>query len=100
IWARASRHLERPRRNNHDMDIVNAEFGAEIQSLPAETFCLNSEWEVPNRSQHFTECIADPSSVSLVHFSAVGKPWSYSVEEARRARPRAEPFFLELWSRW
>jgi xylan alpha-glucuronosyltransferase len=100
-WSRVSRHLETTRGDRHyDMDVVNAEFAGEIDTLPAEVFCLNSEWEDQSRPGYFPEPIDAFSRVSVVHFTALGKPWSFSPEEVRRLRPNAHPVFYDLWETW
>jgi hypothetical protein len=100
-WSRVSGHLGRARwRPDHDMDIVNAEFEGEIHSLGPEIFCLNSEWEDKRRQGHFADPLDALARVSVVHFTALGKPWSYPAHEVRRLRPNAHPAFYELWERW
>lgn len=99
--GRVMRHVEAPRwMRQADMDVVNAAFAGEIQTLRPETFSLNSEWEEDGRSGHFPDPVETRARVSLVHFSALGKPWSYSLKEVRRLRPNAHPIFYELWEEW
>jgi hypothetical protein len=98
---RLAPHLRTARRDRrYDMDIVNAEFGGETHTLPPETFCLSSEWEEAGRPGHFADPVEALATVSLVHFTALGKPWSYSPGEARRLRPHAHPAFYELFEAW
>jgi hypothetical protein len=100
-WSRVSGHLEAARRGpRHDMDILNMEFGREIYTLQPETFCLNSEWEDQGRPGRFAGPLDALSTASVVHFTALGKPWSFAPEEVRRLRPNAHPVFYELWERW
>lgn len=100
-WERVSRHFASASRNNlFDMDIMNSEFGAEIHTLPAGVFCLNSEWENLNQPGFFGDFADTYSRASVVHFSALGKPWRYSLAGVRRKRPRAHPIFYELWETW
>jgi len=84
----------------YDMDIVNVELGGEIQTLPAGITCLDSEWEDTRRPGFFPDAAGCFSTVSLVHFAALGKPWSYSVTRGRRLRPHAYAAFHELRGRW
>lgn len=84
----------------YDMDIINAEFGGEICSLPIECVCLNSEWEDVEHPGFFGDPIQAYSKVSVVHFTALGKPWFYSQEAALRLRPKAHPIFHDLWRKW
>ena len=83
LWKRVRRRLERtPRERRYDMDVINAEFGNEIHSLPPNLTLLNSEWEDRSRPHAF----GDPSeafrSLALIHFSALGKPWSYTPQRS------------------
>ncbi len=100
-WERVSRHFDSASaRRFYDMDIINSEFRSEIHTLPERVFCLNSEWEDVNRWGFFGDFDDTYSRVSVVHFSAVGKPWSYSLKDVRRVRPKAHPIFYELWETW
>src|SRR5262249_39100555 len=100
-WLRVSRHFRSASSKAfYDMDIINYEFGREIHTLPAGMFCLNSEWENAHRPGFFGDFAATYSKVSVVHFSALGKPWSYSLQDVRRLRPGAHPIFYELWDTW
>ncbi|MGH2956738.1 MAG: glycosyltransferase [Solirubrobacterales bacterium] len=98
---RVMHHVEAARRSwDCDMDILNAAFAAEIHTLPRDAFCLNSEWEEEDRPGYFPDPVDAYARVSLVHFTALGKPWSYSPEEVHSLRPKAHPIFYELWERW
>ena len=100
-WLRVSQHFTSASDKGHyDMDIVNAEFGSEIHTLPAAVFCLNSEWEDVNRPGFFGDFSDTYSRFSVVHFTALGKPWSYSTKAVRRLRPNAHPIYYELWETW
>jgi hypothetical protein len=100
-WKRVRRHFGAARRTDYcDMDIVNRTFADEIQTLPPATFCLNSEWEEARRPGFFADPVEACSSVSVVHFTALGKPWTYTTSEARRRRPNAHPQFYDLWDKW
>lgn len=100
-WSRVSRRFSAAAAKQfYDMDIVNAEFGAEIQTLPSGCFCLNSEWEDVDRPGFFGDFVDTYSKASIVHFTALGKPWSYSLDSVRRLRPNAHPVFYEMWETW
>lgn len=101
LWRRVSHRagsVAMSRRN--DMNIINLEFGGEIQTLPASITCLDSEWEDARRPGFFPDAARCFSSVALVHFTALGKPWSYSVARGRRLRPHAYEEFHELREEW
>lgn len=40
------------------------------------------------------------SEVSVLHFSALGKPWSYTVADVHTSRPGAHPVFAEQFKIW
>lgn len=87
-------------RNYYDMDIINSEFQHEIQSLPQTTFCLNSEWIDANRPGHLGDPVEAYDSVSVVHFTAVGKPWTFSTAEVRQRKPNAHSRLYDTWDKW
>lgn len=100
-WDRVTRHFaSAASKHFYDMEIVNVEFASELATLPADAFALNSEWEDANRSGFFGNFDDTYAKVSVVHFTALGKPWFYSLEEVRRLRPNAHPVFYTLWEAW
>ncbi len=100
-WARVSRRFRSASENGvYDMEILNSEFCSEICTLPDGIFCLNSEWEEADRPGFFGDFAETRSRVSVVHFTALGKPWLYPSEVVRRLRPKAHPIFYELWETW
>ncbi|KAK5017813.1 hypothetical protein LTR60_001771, partial [Cryomyces antarcticus] len=38
--------------------------------------------------------------VAVLHFFALGKPWTYSLQQVAKARPTAHPMFLEQFRIW
>lgn len=38
--------------------------------------------------------------VYVLHYTAVGKPWSYDMKHLRSQHPRLHPAFLEQWKTW
>ena len=100
-WRRIIRHFDRAAKTSmYDMDILNAEFRLEIQSLRSGIFSLDSEWEHIDRPNFFGNPKEAYDNVSVVHFSSIGKPWSYSTRRVSRYRPSAHPIFLEMWDTW
>jgi alpha-N-acetylglucosamine transferase len=100
-WGRLSRHFGTAAfTNSYDMEIVNAEFGSEITTLPLDVFSLNSEWEDRRRPGFFGDFEKSYSKISVVHFTALGKPWFYALEDVHRLRPDAHPVFYRLWESW
>jgi hypothetical protein len=101
LWQRVRPHIASAGHTGlYDMDILNQVFASEIDTLPQDVFCLNSEWEQQGRPSIFADPKAAFKQVSLVHFTALGKPWSYSTPEAKIRRQQAHPEFFELWDRW
>jgi hypothetical protein len=101
LWERLSaRFASAAERRWYDMDLINAEFGSEIFTLPDTVTCLDSEWEDRRRPGHFADPETAFAEVSLVHFTALGKPWSYSPARGRARRPHAHPAFHALRERW
>ena len=99
-WQRVERLLPGAARRRHfDMDIVNDAFAGAIATLPARTVRLNSEWEDMTRPEAERRSTAGLDAV-VVHFTALGKPWSHDPARVRRMRPKAHPFFYELWETW
>jgi len=100
-WARVEKHFPTAMKKGlYDMDIVNLEFGNEIRTLPESCFSLNSEWEDLERPCFWSNPYEACSEVSVVHFTALGKPWTYSMDEVRRLRPRAYQPFYDQWQLW
>ncbi len=101
LWKRIQKRFSSAAENNYfDMDIVNVEFKNEIYMLPAEYSCLNSEWEDLDRPFYFGDPEKSFQRIKVVHFTAIGKPWSYRPGTVRRLRPNAHPVFHLLWDRW
>jgi hypothetical protein len=38
--------------------------------------------------------------VYILHFTALGKPWSYTVQSVRKRRPKAHPLFAQQFLLW
>jgi hypothetical protein len=101
LWKRVRQRLERtPTDRRYDMNVINAEFGSEIYSLPPKLTLLNSKWEDRRRPHALGEPAEAFRNVSLIHFTALGKPWSYTPHRVRRLRPNAHPEFYRIWELW
>ena len=102
IWERIERRLESLGRERpcYDMDALNLEFGGEIERLPRSVFTLDSEWEDADRPGWLGDPGVLRAEAAVVHFTALGKPWSHSPARTLRLRPRAHPAFHELREAW
>ncbi|CAF3557277.1 unnamed protein product [Fusarium graminearum] len=101
----------------YDMDIINVLF-PDSNHLSGRYVTLNSHWEDFNTPPWFNESgtsMKTPQSptpasdqdleelyqeAEVIHFSAVGKPWSYTIEELKITRPEAHRVLFEQWSAW
>ena len=82
LFRRVERHFGtksgKGKRENYDMDIVNAEFacGGEVLVLPKMYGTLDSEFRAGDPLGRRLRRCRDLSRVRYMHFSADGKPWS------------------------
>jgi hypothetical protein len=83
-----------------DMCFVNREFAGEIQAIRGPELVLDSEWADATLPCFFGDRRKTYSEASVVHFTALGKPWSRTVDEVRALRPRAHELFYEMWATW
>lgn len=107
LWARVESALVNLASDTYDMDLINTEFAGEMLLLPDKFLALNSHWEtgvVPAWSDHTV--LVDPltsifaEDVYVLHFTALGKPWSFTVKNVRKLRPEAHPLFAEQFFLW
>lgn len=77
--------------------------------MPAVYCSLNAFWEVNEiprwmRSQASTDSERleklYAEEVYVMHFTSLGKPWSYTEEQARSLRPNAHHLFAEQFDTW
>lgn len=101
LWMRVSRHFPEARAKRFfDMDIINLEFGDDLEWLPDGYLCLNSEYGDCERPTYFGDPAESYGRVKLIHFSDLGKPWFYRPEQVRKLRPNAHPQFYTAWEEW
>ena len=62
-----------------------------------DTATIKKEHEKASRSKLLYRIY---EQASVLHFFALGKPWSYTVEQVRREKPDAHPLFAEQFSTW
>ncbi|KAI1612419.1 nucleotide-diphospho-sugar transferase [Exophiala viscosa] len=115
LWNRVDAALASLSADTYDMDLINTEFKGEILLLPPQFLALNSHWEtgmVPKWSDYKQESavydagVIDPltsifhDDVYSLHFTALGKPWSFTVRSVHKLRPKAHPLFAEQFLLW
>jgi len=70
-------------------------------TMNTRTTFSNYEASVP-----YDPVVIDPltsifnEDVYILHFTALGKPWSYTVEGVMRQRPKAHPLFAQQFLLW
>ncbi|KAG9250687.1 uncharacterized protein F5Z01DRAFT_665758, partial [Emericellopsis atlantica] len=113
LWDKASGPMLSVPADTYDMDIMNRLFHDTFEELPGTYGTLNSHWEDNNTPTWFTsgehqrvkptldEDLRELfTRVHVLHFTAVGKPWMYDVEELWARRPEAYPILIEQWAFW
>jgi hypothetical protein len=130
LWRRIELAMKEIRRDVYDMDLINEVLGWEMMLLPGHYAAINSHWETNGLPSWFRdddeeaveasaaagnstkEAEAKGKAVregelyraydqaSVLHFFALGKPWSYTLDQVRRNRPEAHPLFVEQFSTW
>lgn len=54
----------------------------------------------PEDSEMFQQLTQLHEYASIIHFSALGKPWAYSAQEVKEERPDAHPLFAFQFGMW
>ncbi|ROV95593.1 hypothetical protein VSDG_05304 [Cytospora chrysosperma] len=54
----------------------------------------------PEDSEMFQQLTQLHEYASIIHFSALGKPWTYSAQEVMKERPGAHPLFAFQFGMW
>lgn len=108
--------------HQYDMDIVNSLFGDQALLLPDSYVVLNSHWEDHKVPLWFTPENGEPAGnvtegdtsrpasneelnalydqSHVIHFTAVGKPWSMDLWTVNELKPGAHPVLLIQWEEW
>jgi lipopolysaccharide biosynthesis glycosyltransferase len=103
--------------DRYDMDLLNDLFAGRRDRLNERYATLNSHWEdwnVPSwmdftafAHAHLDHTLTSDRQLrtlydqaAIIHFTAVGKPWMYDIEELQKLRPEAHPIMVEQWIRW
>jgi len=104
-WLRIDAQLHPVQKDKYDMDILNDVFGRECMLLPNKYLVLNSHWEdassgtaLKNTGASDLETLA--SEAYVLHYTALGKPWTLNATSVETQRPNAHPFFLRSFELW
>ena len=95
-----------PKTKLYDMDMVNTEWKETMMVLPGIYGALNSHWEQPKKEPtvYLTLGRRSPDELARdvfsVHFTGLGKPWSYKPDTVAKIRSTSAPFFKFLYQTW
>lgn len=108
-WRLVQHALADPLPQQYDIDIINVLFQDRPLRLSGKYTTLNSHWGDWNAPPWFDSATTSASTEDLedlyhqaqvIHFTAVGKPWSYQVKEVRQRKPKAHEVLFQQWERW
>jgi hypothetical protein len=125
LWEQVSAAMAedwRSGRTRPDMDLVNDVLGSTAMKLGGEYVTLNSHWEswnlppwyhppeafgrgvvMPRMWEHRPnfQALQDLYDVApVIHFTAAGKPWTWSVADVHRSHMAAHPVLTEQFKVW
>lgn len=130
LWDAVESALNTIAPDTYDMDLINDMFGDTVMMLSGEYATVNSHWEDWNlprwyhpvrngiKTEGNSETAADSitlhssrdeldfqlcrlrEAAAVIHFFAVGKPWSIRPEDVNRMRPHAHHDLRELFESW
>lgn len=111
LWSIVNNAIRKIRKGEYDMDLVNRVLTKRLMILPGRYCTLNSHWEaldVPGWFGGTTETVhaTDAELVDLyekaeiLHFTAVGKPWSVRLKDIGLFSPKAHPLLEEQFRLW
>eukprot|EP01126_Amoeba_proteus_P028570 TRINITY_DN2817_c0_g1_i15.p1 TRINITY_DN2817_c0_g1~~TRINITY_DN2817_c0_g1_i15.p1 ORF type:complete len:308 (+),score=41.62 TRINITY_DN2817_c0_g1_i15:82-1005(+) len=84
-----------------DLDVLNDLYINSTFLLPGYVMCLNSHWETGDTAAFGGISLSElRDKCSLLHFTALGKPWTYPGDLPRRYRPASDPWFSETFETW
>jgi len=103
LMARFDKYIKHPTSNMFDMDMINLEFINECLLLPNDYSRLNSEWDLSDGIHKFDYGVSLEemyANAYIIHFSDLGKPWSFTPEASQSLRPSATNMFHDLYGQW
>lgn len=83
--AKKDTKLGRPTNLNEDLESLSSERARMAHSEDSEIY---------------KQLVELYKYVPIIHFTALGKPWTYSVDEVTERRQEAHPAFADQFSRW
>lgn len=113
VWRLVNESIHGLAIGKYDMDIINDLFKGSAALLDGQYTLINShfeDWNVPpwaaaqglgvdkERLEEDLHTLFDSSAV--MHFYALGKPWTYDAARARALRPNAHGKFHTSWTEW
>lgn len=111
LWLIVNDAIHNIRGGEYDMDLVNRVLKKRLMILPGRYCTLNSHWEVldlpgwlgnATKKTHATdaELVDLYKKVEILHFTAVGKPWSVKLKDITLLNPKAHPLLKEQFELW
>lgn len=111
LWGIVNDAIHHIKKNEYDMDLVNQVLMKRLMILPGRYCTLNSHWEaldVPGWFGNATgtvnatneELVDLYEKAEILHFTAVGKPWSVKVRDITLFSPKAHPLLKEQFKLW
>lgn len=111
LWRIVNDAIHHIKKDEYDMDLVNQVLMKRLMILPGRYCTLNSHWEaldVPGWFGNATETVHATNEelvdlyekAEILHFTAVGKPWSVKVRDITLFSPKAHPLLKEQFKLW
>lgn len=112
LWDSVKSAMHHIPSHKYDIDLINDLFTGSHVQLPGTYATLSSHWEDLNtprwqEPRYPSGTIASDwdlhnlyNSAHVIHFTAVGKPWSYDVDTLLQMKPHAHNILVQQWERW
>lgn len=111
LWTIVNDAIHHIKKEEYDMDLVNQVLMKRLMVLPGRYCTLNSHWEaldVPGwfgnatKTVHATdkELVDLYEKAEILHFTAVGKPWSVKIRDITLFSPGVHPLLKEQFKLW
>lgn len=111
LWSIVNDAIHHISKDEYDMDLINRVLTKRLMILPGRYCTLNSHWEAldapgwfgnTTETVHATdeELVDLYEKVEILHFTAVGKPWSVRLKDVTLLNPNAHPLLKEQFKLW